>query len=85
MAQNWMDPQVIARTTSELTPSSLPSLSRAQQFHTGIYGAFVLVLSGLAAWDVLSTLFFDISIIRGKRPWRWPMVCGARCRRLHED
>jgi hypothetical protein len=41
---------------------------------TEIFGAFVLVLSGVAAWNVISTLAFDISIIRGKRPWRWPMV-----------
>jgi hypothetical protein len=33
---------------------------------TEIFGAFVLVLSGVAAWNVISTLAFDISIIRGK-------------------
>ncbi|KAJ3568295.1 hypothetical protein NP233_g5805 [Leucocoprinus birnbaumii] len=39
-----------------------------------VYGAFVLVLSGMAAWDVIKTIGFDISVMRGKRPWRWPMV-----------
>ncbi|TFK36382.1 hypothetical protein BDQ12DRAFT_248941 [Crucibulum laeve] len=45
-----------------------------------IYGAFCLVLSGVAAWDVLSTLRFDISVIRGRRPWRWPMIIYFVCR-----
>ncbi|KAF8646947.1 hypothetical protein AX16_007039 [Volvariella volvacea WC 439] len=45
-----------------------------------VYGAFVLALTGMATWDVLSTLWFDISIIRGKRPWRWPMVLYFICR-----
>ncbi|KAG8857664.1 hypothetical protein FRB96_005682 [Tulasnella sp. 330] len=39
-----------------------------------IYAAFVLVLAGIATWDVLSTLAFDWSIISGKRRWRWPML-----------
>ena len=39
-----------------------------------ISGAFTLVLSGIAAWDVLSTIAFDISIIARRRPWRWPMA-----------
>lgn len=39
-----------------------------------IYAKFVLVLAGVAAWDVGSTLMFDLSIITGKRKWRWPMV-----------
>ncbi|KAG8885203.1 hypothetical protein FRB98_001931 [Tulasnella sp. 332] len=39
-----------------------------------IYAAFVLVLAGIATWDVLSTLAFDWSIISGKRKWRWPMM-----------
>ncbi|KAF5336615.1 hypothetical protein D9611_006458 [Ephemerocybe angulata] len=42
-----------------------------------IYGAFTLVLCGVAAWDVLGTSLFDVSIIRGKRPWRWPMDLHA--------
>ncbi|KAJ2926023.1 hypothetical protein H1R20_g11076, partial [Candolleomyces eurysporus] len=45
-----------------------------------IFAAFVLVLSGVAAWDVLRSLSFDISIIRGKRTWRWPMVLYFVCR-----
>ncbi|KAF6757765.1 hypothetical protein DFP72DRAFT_1168090 [Ephemerocybe angulata] len=45
-----------------------------------IYGAFTLVLCGVAAWDVLGTSLFDVSIIRGKRPWRWPMVLYFVCR-----
>ncbi|KAF9014209.1 hypothetical protein BDQ17DRAFT_447875 [Cyathus striatus] len=45
-----------------------------------VYAAFVLVLCGMAVWDVLSTLYFDISIVRGKRPWRWPMVLYFICR-----
>ncbi|KAH6902449.1 hypothetical protein BKA70DRAFT_1567892 [Coprinopsis sp. MPI-PUGE-AT-0042] len=45
-----------------------------------ILAAFVLVQCGFAAWDVLRTLPFDLSIIRGKRPWRWPMVLYFTCR-----
>ncbi|KAG9050125.1 hypothetical protein FS837_007650 [Tulasnella sp. UAMH 9824] len=30
--------------------------------------------AGVAAWDVLRTLPFDLSIITGKRKWRWPML-----------
>ncbi|KAG8981257.1 hypothetical protein FRC05_004159 [Tulasnella sp. 425] len=41
---------------------------------SAIYARFVLVLAGIAAWDVLRTLPFDLSIIRGKRKWRWPML-----------
>ncbi|KAG8926127.1 hypothetical protein FRC03_008486 [Tulasnella sp. 419] len=47
---------------------------------TKIYAAWVLVLAGVAAWDVLSTFGFDWSIIRGKRKWRWPMVLYFICR-----
>ncbi|KXN91439.1 hypothetical protein AN958_00701 [Leucoagaricus sp. SymC.cos] len=39
-----------------------------------VYAAFVLVLSGVAAWDVIRTIDFDFSIVRGKRPWRWTML-----------
>ncbi|KAG9047061.1 hypothetical protein FS837_003147 [Tulasnella sp. UAMH 9824] len=39
-----------------------------------IYAKFTLVLAGIAAWDFLSTLPFDWSIISGKRKWRWPMA-----------
>lgn len=39
-----------------------------------IYARFVLVLGGIAAWDVLRTLPFDLSIVTGKRKWRWPML-----------
>ncbi|KAF9462713.1 hypothetical protein BDZ94DRAFT_1165280 [Collybia nuda] len=45
-----------------------------------VYGAFVLVLCGVAAWDVLSTIRFDISVVSGKRQWRWPMVLYFICR-----
>lgn len=45
-----------------------------------IFAAFTLVLCGMAAWNVISTLTFDISIIRGKRTWRWPMVLYYVCR-----
>ncbi|KAG9017530.1 hypothetical protein FRB90_000955 [Tulasnella sp. 427] len=41
---------------------------------SAIYARFVLVLAGIATWDVLRTLPFDLSIVRGKRKWRWPMV-----------
>ncbi|KAG9019852.1 hypothetical protein FRB90_003442 [Tulasnella sp. 427] len=44
------------------------------QKDAAIYGKFVLVLCGIAAWDFLSTLPFDWSIISGKRKFRWPMV-----------
>ncbi|KAG8949821.1 hypothetical protein FRC00_007962 [Tulasnella sp. 408] len=30
--------------------------------------------AGVATWDVLRTLPFDLSIITGKRKWRWPMI-----------
>lgn len=40
----------------------------------GIFGAFTLVLCGVATWDVLSTITFDLSIITRRRPWRWPMA-----------
>ncbi|KAG8898722.1 hypothetical protein FRC01_010788, partial [Tulasnella sp. 417] len=41
---------------------------------SAIYARFVLVLAGIAAWDVLRTLPFDLSIITGRRKWRWPML-----------
>jgi len=41
---------------------------------TRIFGAFLLVLCGIATWEVLSNLSFDISIFRGKRPFKWPML-----------
>lgn len=39
-----------------------------------VYGAFSLALAGMATWDVIKTLGFDISVVRGKRPRRWPML-----------
>ncbi|KDR76425.1 hypothetical protein GALMADRAFT_155974 [Galerina marginata CBS 339.88] len=39
-----------------------------------IFAAFSLVLTGVAVWDVLSTLWFEWQIITGKRKWRWPMI-----------
>jgi len=39
-----------------------------------VFAAFSLVLTGVACWDVLSTLWFEWQIITGKRKWRWPMV-----------
>lgn len=72
MAKNWLDPAEIVRDTrkSSTHPENFISLVA----YIGVYGAFVLVLTGVAAWDVLSTLRFDLSIVRGKRQWRWPMV-----------
>ncbi|KAF8884823.1 hypothetical protein BD779DRAFT_1442846 [Infundibulicybe gibba] len=45
-----------------------------------VYAAFVLVLCGIAAWDVLKTIRFDISILTRRRPWRWPMALYFICR-----
>ncbi|KAG6865412.1 hypothetical protein C0991_002906, partial [Blastosporella zonata] len=53
--------------TNWLDPAVITRCSR-------IYGAFVLTLCGVAAWDVASSLHFDISIITRKRTFRWPMV-----------
>lgn len=39
-----------------------------------VFAAFSLVLTGVACWDVLSTLWFEWQIITGKRKWRWPMA-----------
>ncbi|KAG8905944.1 hypothetical protein FRB99_007949 [Tulasnella sp. 403] len=47
---------------------------------TTIYAKWVLVLAGVAAWDVLSTFPFDWMIISGKRKWRWPMALYFICR-----
>jgi len=45
-----------------------------------VLNAFSLVLCGVGAWDVLSTLSFDLSVVTHKRPWRWPMVLYFICR-----
>ncbi|KAF9057166.1 hypothetical protein BJ165DRAFT_12626 [Panaeolus papilionaceus] len=39
-----------------------------------VFGAFSLVLTGVACWDVLSNLWFDYQIITGKRKFKWPMI-----------
>ncbi|KAH0583437.1 hypothetical protein H2248_009065 [Termitomyces sp. 'cryptogamus'] len=59
--------------TSWLSPPVIARCSR-------IYGAFVLTLCGVSAWDVISTLRFDLSIITRKRPFRWPMLLYFICR-----
>jgi hypothetical protein len=40
----------------------------------GIWSSFSLVLCGVAAWEFLLHLPFDISILAGKRKFKWPMV-----------
>ncbi|KAJ3503300.1 hypothetical protein NLJ89_g8494 [Agrocybe chaxingu] len=39
-----------------------------------VFGAFTMVLTGVALWDVLSTLWFEWQILTGKRKWKWPMT-----------
>ncbi|KAF9554796.1 hypothetical protein CPC08DRAFT_162416 [Agrocybe pediades] len=45
-----------------------------------VFGAFAMVLVGVACWDVLSTLWFEWQIITGKRKWRWPMLIYTMAR-----
>ncbi|KJA26745.1 hypothetical protein HYPSUDRAFT_1029023 [Hypholoma sublateritium FD-334 SS-4] len=39
-----------------------------------VFAAFSLVLTGVAVWDVLSTIWFEWQIITGRRKFRWPMI-----------
>ncbi|KAF8191228.1 hypothetical protein BJ912DRAFT_964587 [Pholiota molesta] len=39
-----------------------------------VFGASSLVLTGVAIWDVLSTLWFEWQVISGKRKFKWPMI-----------
>lgn len=77
MGKNWLDPAELARDNSKFIspfPYFRSVASIALITLLGVFSAFVLVLAGMASWEVLSTLWFDISIVRRKRPWRWPMV-----------
>lgn len=45
-----------------------------------ILAAFTLVLFGIAVREFVLHLPFDISIVFGKRKWRWPMMLYFLCR-----
>ena len=66
---------------------ALPVLSHSlcsdiRSIHAEVFAAFSLVLTGVACWDVLSTLWFEWQIITGKRKWKWPMVSDKNLRHI---
>jgi hypothetical protein len=47
-----------------------------------VLSAFTLVLAGIATWDFIRQLRFDIRILTGRRRFQWPAVCMFYFRRL---
>lgn len=71
MGKNWKDPVVVTESSSTYIKSVTSNVANRS---LEVFAAFSLVLTGVAVWDVLSTIWFEWQIITGRRKFRWPMA-----------